>query len=132
MKIVKEFKEFVSKGNVIDLAVGIIIGAAFKAIVSSFVEDILMPFISLILGNIDISALKAVLRPAVGDAPELAVRYGMFIQSALDFIIIAVVIFLFVKAVNAMKRKKEEAAEVVPEPTKEEILLTEIRDLLKK
>ncbi|MBT3319551.1 MAG: large-conductance mechanosensitive channel protein MscL [Clostridia bacterium] len=132
--MVKEFKEFISKGNVMDLAVGIIIGAAFKAIISSFVADILMPFISLILGNINISALKVVLRPAFGDVPELALRYGLFIQSAIDFIIIAFVIFMFIKLVNRMKRKKEETEEppAPPEPTKEELLLTEIRDLLKK
>jgi len=133
MKIVKEFKEFISKGNVLDLAVGIIIGSAFKAIISSFVADILMPFISLILGNVNITALKAVLRPAAGDAPELALRYGLFIQSAIDFILIAFVIFMFIKLVNRMKRKKEEEQEPAPpDPTNEEVLLTEIRDLLKK
>ena len=135
VKIVKEFKEFISKGNVLDLAVGIIIGGAFKSIVSSFVEDILMPFISLILGNINIAALKVVLRQAVGDTPELALRYGLFIQGIIDFLIIAFVIFMIVKLVNKARKKSEAAAEeppAEPEPTKEEILLTEIRDLLKK
>ena len=106
VKIVKEFKEFISKGNVLDLAVGIIIGGAFKSIVSSFVEDILMPFISLILGNINIAALKVVLRQAVGDTPELALRYGLFIQGIIDFLIIAFVIFMIVKLVN--KSQEEE------------------------
>ena len=132
MKIVKEFKEFISKGNVMDLAVGIIIGAAFKAIISSFVADILMPFISLIIGNVNISALKVVLRPAEADAPELALSYGLFIQSAIDFVIIAFVIFMFIKLVNRMKRKKEEEPLAPPAPTNEEVLLTQIRDLLKK
>ena len=135
MKIVKEFKEFISKGSVLDLAVGIIIGGAFKAIVSSFVADILMPFISLIIGNVNITALKVVLRAASGDTPELALRYGLFIQGVIDFLIIAFVIFMIVKLVNRARRKKEEPQEeppAEPEPTKEELLLTEIRDLLKE
>jgi len=135
MKLVKEFKEFISKGNVLDLAVGIIIGGAFKSIVSSFVEDILMPFISLVLGNINIAALKVVLRPGTEEMPELALRYGLFIQGVIDFLIIAFVIFMIVKLVNRARRKNEEPAEeppAEPEPTKEELLLTEIRDLLKK
>lgn len=133
MKLVKEFKEFINKGNVLDLAVGIIIGGAFKSIVSSFVEDILMPFISLILGNINITALKVVLRPSTGEVPELALRYGLFIQGVIDFLIIAVVIFFIIKLVNRARRKKEEPKEEPePEPTKEELLLTEIRDILKE
>jgi large conductance mechanosensitive channel len=135
MKIVKEFKEFISKGSVLDLAVGIIIGGAFKAIVTSFVQDILMPFISLIIGRVNITALKVVLREASGDTPELALNYGLFIQGVIDFIIIAFVIFMIVKLVNKARRKKEEAPEepaAEPEPTKEELLLTEIRDLLKE
>ncbi len=135
MKIVKEFKEFISKGSVLDLAVGIIIGGAFKAIVTSFVQDILMPFISLVIGNINIAALKVVLKEASGDTPELALNYGLFIQGVIDFIIIAFVIFMIVKLVNRARRKKEEPQEEPPqepEPTKEELLLTEIRDLLKE
>lgn len=135
MKLVREFKEFINKGNVLDLAVGIIIGGAFKSIVSSFVEDILMPLISLILGNVNITALKVVLRQGTEEVPELALRYGLFIQGVIDFLIIAVVIFFIVKLVNRARRKKEEPTEEPPaEPdlTKEELLLTEIRDILKE
>lgn len=135
MKLVREFKEFINKGNVLDLAVGIIIGGAFKSIVSSFVEDILMPFISLILGNVNITALKVVLRHGTEETPELALRYGLFIQGVIDFLIIAVVIFFIVKLVNRARRNKDEPKiepPAEPEPTKEELLLTEIRDILKE
>jgi len=123
----KEFKEFISKGNVIDLAVGIIIGGAFKSIVTSFVNDIIMPLVGMALGGISFADMNV----AVGTA---TVNYGLFIQAIVDFIIIAFVIFLMVKAINRMRRRKEEAVEeepAPPEPTKEEVLLTEIRDLLK-
>lgn len=135
MKLVREFKEFINKGNVLDLAIGIIIGGAFKSIVSSFVEDILMPFISLVIGNVNITALKVVLRQGTEEVPELALRYGLFIQGVIDFLIIAVVIFFIVKLVNRARRRKEEPTEeptAKPEPTKEELLLTEIRDILKE
>ena len=129
-KLIKEFREFINKGNVFDLAVGIIIGGAFRNIVTSFVSDVFMPSISLIVGNTNIAALKVVLKKAAGDTPELALNYGLFIQSAIDFILIAFVVFLVVKAINSVKRKKEEAAPP-PEPSKEETLLAEIRDILK-
>lgn len=126
----KEFKEFAIKGNAIDLAVGVIIGGAFGKIVSSIVNDILMPIIGIFLGGIDFSNLKYIIKPAQGTVPEAAIRYGNFIQSVVDFTIIAFCIFLMVKGINHL-RKKEEASPA-PGPSKEEILLTEIRDLLAK
>ena len=122
----KEFKEFISKGNVLDLAVGVIVGGAFGKIVTSLVDDIIMPIIGLIIGGIDFSGLSL----KIGDA---TVKYGMFIQNIVNFLIIAFSIFLVVKAVNKMRRIKPEKEEATAEPqkTNEEILLTEIRDLLK-
>lgn len=122
----KEFKEFISKGNVLDLAVGVIVGGAFGKIVTSLVDDIIMPIIGLIIGGIDFSGLSL----KIGEA---TVKYGMFIQNIVNFLIIAFSIFLVVKAVNKMKRIKPEKEEPPVEPKKsnEEILLTEIRDLLK-
>jgi len=130
MSIVKEFKEFAVKGNVVDLAVGVIIGAAFGKIVSSLVTDVIMPPIGLLLGGIDFKDLKIHLKPAVGKTPEVAINYGVFINTAIDFLIVAFVIFLLVKGINALKRKEEEAPSTPPAPSKEEVLLTEIRDLL--
>lgn len=129
-KLFKEFKEFINKGNVFDLAIGIIIGGAFRNIITSFVSDIFMPFISLILGNTNIAALQVVIKKASGDTPELVMKYGLFIQSAIDFILIALVVFMVVKALNKAKKKKEETAPP-PTPSKEELLLEEIRDILK-
>lgn len=122
----KEFKEFISKGNVLDLAVGVIVGGAFGKIVTSLVDDIIMPIIGLIIGGIDFSGLSL----KIGDA---TVKYGMFIQNIVNFLIIAFSIFLVVKEVNKMRRIKPEKEEAPAEPqkTNEEILLTEIRDLLK-
>lgn len=122
----KEFKEFISKGNVLDLAVGVIVGGAFGKIVTSLVDDIIMPIIGLIIGGIDFSGLSL----KIGDA---TVKYGMFIQNVVNFLIIVFSIFLVVKAVNKMRRIKPEKEEAPAEPqkTNEEILLTEIRDLLK-
>lgn len=130
-----EFKEFISRGNVMDLAVGVIIGSAFTAIVNSLVNDMLMPVIGLISGGIDFSRLKLVLTPAVGDTPEVALCYGSFLQSILNFLLVALALFLLIKALNAFRRKKEEAPAPAPEPPKpsEEVqLLTQIRDLLQK
>ena len=132
MSIAKEFKEFAVKGNVVDLAVGVIIGAAFGKIVTSLVTDIIMPPIGLLLGGIDFKDLKIHLKPAVGKTPEVAINYGVFINTAIDFLIVAFVIFLVIKAINSMKRNEEAAPEVAPVPTQEEVLLTEIRDLLAK
>ena len=129
MGMLKEFKEFAVKGNVVDMAVGIIIGAAFGKIVSSFVADVIMPPIGLLLGGVDFTNLAITLKAAAGDAPAVVLGYGKFIQSVVDFTIVAFAIFLVVKAMNSMKKKEEEAPAA---PPKQEMLLTEIRDLLKE
>lgn len=129
--VLKEFKEFAMRGNVIDLAVGVIIGGAFGKIVSSLVNDVLMPVIGVILSGINVSDLKYILKPASGDIPEVAILYGSFIQSIVDFLIIAFSIFLFIKLLSSFKKKKEE--EPAPKaPAPEVVLLEEIRDLLKE
>lgn len=133
--LVKEFKEFITRGNVIDLAVGIIVGSAFTAIVTSLVNDVIMPFIGIILGGINFEELKFVITAAEGDAAEVAIYFGRFIQRAVDFILIALVVFILIKAINSFKRKEEPAEEEEPaveEPAEDIVLLTEIRDLLKK
>ena len=132
MGMMQEFKDFAVKGNVVDMAVGIIIGAAFGKIVSSFVADVIMPPIGVMLGGVDFSNLAIILKEAAGEAPAVMLSYGKFIQTMIDFTIVAFAIFIAVKAINKMKKEKEEAPEAPPEPTKEELLLTEIRDLLKK
>ncbi len=129
--MLKEFKEFALKGNVIDLAVGVIIGGAFGKIVSSLVNDILMPVIGVILGGISFTDLKYVITPAIGDAAEVAILYGSFIQAVVDFLIIAFSIFLFVKLLAFRKKKEAEAPPATPAPAAEVVLLKEIRDLLK-
>lgn len=131
MSLIKEFKAFASRGNVIDMAVGIIIGAAFGKIVSSFVADIIMPPIGIILGGVNFSDLSVVLLAAQGDAPAVVIAYGKFIQTIIDFTIIAFAIFMGLKAINSLKRKQEEAPSAPPAPTKDQELLSEIRDLLK-
>ncbi|ELJ8532086.1 large-conductance mechanosensitive channel protein MscL [Vibrio cholerae] len=131
MSLLKEFKAFASRGNVIDMAVGIIIGAAFGKIVSSFVADIIMPPIGIILGGVNFSDLSFVLLAAQGDAPAVVIAYGKFIQTVVDFTIIAFAIFMGLKAINSLKRKEEEAPKAPPAPTKDQELLSEIRDLLK-
>ena len=135
--IVSEFKEFITRGNVMDMAVGIIIGGAFTAIVQSLVNDLLMPVIGALFGGIDFSTLKYVVRAAdeAAGIEEAAIKYGSFIQAIVNFLLIAIVIFLLVKAINKMRRKKEEPAPAPapdPEPSEEVKLLTEIRDALKK
>lgn len=133
MMILKEFKEFAVKGNVVDMAVGIIIGAAFGKIVSSLVADVVMPPIGLLIGGVNFSELMIELKAATADSAAVVIAYGKFIQTTLDFILVALVIFIVIKGINRLKRKEEAAATVVvPVPTKEEILLTEIRDLLKQ
>jgi large conductance mechanosensitive channel len=126
----QEFKAFVMRGNVLDLAVGVVIGAAFGKIVSSLVGDVIMPPIGLILGGVDFSQIGWVLRPAMGDKPAVMIGIGKFIQAIVDFLIIAFVIFMVVKAVNRMKR--EEPPPAPPAPSATERLLTEIRDLLRQ
>ena len=133
--MLKEFKEFALKGNVIDLAVGVIIGGAFGKIVSSLVNDIIMPLLGIITGNVNLTALKWVINEAAADGTgELAVSYGQFIQTAIDFILIALSIFMVIKLIGKLKKvkKAEPVAAKEPEPSKEEVLLTEIRDILKE
>ncbi len=136
MGLFKEFKEFISRGNVVDLAVGVIIGASFGKIVSSIVDDIIMPPIGVLLGGVNFSSLRFILKGATTDptgkvVEAVSINYGNFIQTGIDFVIIAAAIFLFVKAFNRMKRK-DEAPAAPPEPSNEEKLLTEIRDILAK
>ena len=133
MGIIKEFKEFAVKGNVVDLAVAVIIGGAFGNIVSSFVNDIIMPPLGLLLGGVDFTDLRWVLKPGdpEGDG-SVAINYGVFIQYVVDFLIIAGAIFMAIRGLNSLKKKEEEAPAAPPEPTKEEVLLSEIRDILKE
>ncbi|MGC6248105.1 large-conductance mechanosensitive channel protein MscL [Bisgaard Taxon 45] len=133
MSFVKEFREFAMRGNVVDMAVGVIIGGAFGKIVSSLVGDVVMPVLGILTGGVDFKDLSIVLKEAVGDVPAVTLNYGAFIQTVFDFIIIAFAIFLMIKALNKLKReepKVEEPAEA--KLSNEEVLLTEIRDLLKK
>ncbi len=140
--MLKEFKKFALKGNVIDMAVGVVIGGAFGKIVTSLVSDIIMPLLGLILGQINLKHLKLVMKPAEGDIAELAVLYGQFFQNILDFLIIALSIFLVIRMITSVKtkaenmkkkeEKEEEKKEEPPKPSNEEVLLTEIRDLLKE
>jgi large conductance mechanosensitive channel len=131
-KFINEFREFISRGNVVDLAVGVIIGSSFTAIVNSLVNDIFMPFIGMILGKIDFTGLKYVITPASEGVEEAAIYYGNFIQNAVNFLIVAFVLFLTVKAMNKFNRKKEEAPAEPAAPAEDVVLLTEIRDLLKE
>jgi len=132
MGVLKEFKEFAVKGNVVDMAVGIIIGAAFGKIVSSIVGDVIMPPIGVLLGGVDFSNLAVTVKEGVGSVPAVTIRYGKFIQTVIDFTIIAFAIFMIVKGLNELKKKEEGRPTAPPAPTNEEVLLTEIRDLLKE
>jgi len=137
MKIVKEFREFAMKGNVMDIAVGIIIGAAFGKIVTSLVNDVIMPPIGVLVGGVDFTSLKINLVNAsvneAGNAIEaVTINYGNFLQTTVDFLIVAFAIFIVVKLMNRLKKKEEEKPTAPPAPSKEEALLAEIRDLLKK
>ena len=123
--MIKEFREFIMRGNVMDLAVAVIIGAAFTAIVNSLVNDIIMPIIGIILGGVDFTSLVI----TVGNA---TITYGNFIQAIINFLLIALVLFLIIRSINRASRKKEEAPAAPPAPTAEEKLLTEIRDLLRE
>ena len=137
---VNEFKAFISRGNVVDMAVGVIVGSAFTAIVNSLVKDIVTPFIGVLTGGVDFTQMKYVITPAVDETPEVAILYGNFIQAIINFLIIAFVVFCMVKMINTMRtkmeaqKKKEEEAKPAepPKPSEEVLLLTEIRDLLKK
>lgn len=135
MSLAKEFREFAMRGNVIDLAVGVIIGAAFGKIVSSFVGDVVMPPLGLLVGGVNFSDLAVTLQAAEGDKPAVLLAYGKFIQSVFDFLIIAFAVMMAVKGVNSLKRQPapvEAAPAAAPEPSAEERLLAEIRDLLKQ
>lgn len=131
MSMMSEFREFAMRGNVVDMAVGIVIGGAFGKIVSSFVNDVLMPPIGLAVGGVDFTQLSMTLKEAVGETPAVTLNYGSFIQTVVDFIIIAFAIFMVIKGMNSMKKKEEEKPAEPPKPSAEESLLTEIRDLLK-
>ena len=131
MSMGSEFKDFAMRGNVVDMAVGIVIGGAFGKIVSSFVAEVLMPPIGIALGGVNFSDLALTLREGIDGADAVLVKYGVFIQTVVDFIIIAFAIFLVVKAMNSVKKTEEAAPAKPPEPSKEEALLTEIRDALR-
>lgn len=131
MGMMAEFKKFAVKGNVMDMAVGIIIGAAFGKIVTAFVNGVMMPPLGMLLGGVDFSDLAVTLKEATAEAEAVTLKWGAFVQTAIDFLIIAFAVFMVVKAMNKMKAKEEEKPEAPPEPSKEEVLLTEIRDLLK-
>jgi len=133
--MLQEFKKFAMKGNVVDLAIGVIIGGAFGKIVTSLVNDIIMPVLGIIVGRIDLTSLKLVIRPASGDIAELSIMYGQFMQTAVDFLIIAFSLFFVMKAIVRFQKKEEEKPQAPPpppEPSNEERLLTEIRDLLRE
>ena len=138
MKIIQEFKEFINRGNVMDMAIGVIIATAFGKITTALVNDVFMPFIAWIFGARDMTALNIVVREEVLDEAGTVVQegitlgFGTFVGAIIDFLLVAMVVFCLVKAMNRMKRKKEEAPPAPPEPSKEELLLTEIRDLLKE
>jgi large conductance mechanosensitive channel len=138
MSLAKEFKEFISRGNVVDLAVGVIIGGAFGGIVTSLVKDVIMPPIGYLMSGIDFSSLKIVFANAVTGAdgnitkPEVTIGYGAFINTLINFLIVAAVIFLVIKGVNSLKRKEAEKPAEPPAPTTDQKLLMEIRDLLAK
>lgn len=132
MSLLKEFKEFAMKGNVADMAIGIIIGAAFGKIITSLVNDVIMPPIGLLVGGVDFSDKVVVLRAAVDKAPAVVLKYGAFINTIVDFTIVAFAIFLVIKGMNTLRRKQEAQPAVPTAPTTSEKLLTEIRDLLKK
>ena len=132
MKLVDEFKAFALKGNVVDMAVGIIIGAAFGKIIASVVSDVIMPPLGLLIGGVNFTDLKIVLKAAVGENPSVTLNYGNFLQIVFDFLIVAFVVFMMIKAMNSSRKKQAAAPPAPPVPSKQEVLLTEIRDLLKK
>jgi large conductance mechanosensitive channel len=132
MGMVQEFKTFAMRGNVVDMAVGIIIGGAFGKIVSSLVADVMMPPIGLLIGGVNFTNLAITIKEATADAAAVTMNYGRFVQTVVDFVIIAFAIFLVVKGMNALKKKEEAAPAAPPPPSKEESLLAEIRDILKK
>ena len=132
MSMMKEFKEFAMRGNVIDMAVGIVIGGAFGKIVSSFVADVVMPPIGMLIGGVNFADLAITLQKSSGDVAAVTMNYGKFLQTVFDFIIIAFAIFMVIKGMNSMKKKEEAKPAAPPAPSKQEVLLAEIRDLLKE
>ena len=132
MSLLKEFREVAMRGNVVDLAVGVIIGAAFGKIVSSLVADIIMPPLGLLIGGVDFRQFAITLRAAQGEIPAVVMHYGVFIQNVFDFVIVAFAIFMAIKVINRLNRQKKEEPKAPPAPSKEEVLLSEIRDLLKE
>ncbi len=132
MSMLQEFKEFAIKGNAIDMAVGIIVGASFGKIISSLVADVFMPPIGVLIGGVDFTKLAVTLKDAAENAPAVTLNYGNFIQTMVDFTIIAFIIFMVIKLINSLKKSETEAPAAAPEPSREELLLTEIRDLLKE
>ncbi len=135
MSILKEFKDFAVKGNVVDMAVGVIVGGAFGKIVSSFVADVAMPPLGMLLGGVNFAELSITLKEAVGETPAVVLAYGKFVQTVIDFMLVALAVFLVVKSINATKRKQEAAPAAPaapPPPSDEVVLLREIRDLLRK
>lgn len=132
MSLMKEFKEFAVKGNAIDMAVGIVLGVAFGKIITSLVSDIIMPPIGILIGGVNFSNLVLTLKEATGSAKAVTLNYGVFIDTIIQFIIIAFSIFIVVKGINSLKRKKEEKPAAPPAPPRQEVLLAEIRDLLKR
>ena len=132
MSMMKEFKAFAMRGNVVDMAVGIVIGASFGKIVSSFVADVIMPPVGMLLGQVNFADLACTLKEASGDVAAVTLNYGSFVQTVVDFVIVAFAIFMVVKGMNSMKKKEEAAPAAPPVPSTEETLLTEIRDLLQK
>lgn len=132
MSLLTEFKAFAVRGNVVDMAVGIIIGAAFGKVVASFVNDIIMPPIGLLIGGVNFKDLAVILKDAVGQTAAVTLNYGAFIQTIIDFLIIAAAIFVAIKVMNELQRKEEEVTEEAAVPPPQETLLREIRDLLKQ
>ena len=132
MSMMKEFKDFAMRGNVVDMAVGIVIGGAFGKIISSLVKDVIMPPIGVLLGGVDFSEMGYVVKEATEAAEAVIIKYGVFLNTIIEFVIIAFAIFMVIKGMNSMKKKEEAAPAAPPAPSKEEVLLGEIRDLLKK
>jgi large conductance mechanosensitive channel len=132
MSIIKEFREFAMRGNVIDLAVGVVIGTAFGAITNSLVKDVIMPPIGIIMGKVDFSDLKFNLIQATAENEAVTINYGLFLQTLVNFVIVAWAMFIIIKAMNTLKRKQDTGSADAPPPPRQEVLLEEIRDLLKK
>ena len=131
MGLIDEFKNFAMKGNVVDMAVGVVVGGAFKGVVTSFTNDILMPPIGLLLGGVDFADLSVTIQEAAGEAAAVTLNYGVFINTVIDFLIVAFAIFMVVKAMNSAMKEEEGAPAPPPGPSTEEVLLTEIRDALR-